>query len=81
MKHHNIPNRLRRLQERIKEHGFTQADGRELDNIDNKVTAIRVQGEQNLVPPPSPYKHTSIGKRQVTIIRLLQTLQRRYLRS
>ena len=44
------------------------------------MTAIRIQGEKQLVPPPSPYKHTSIGKRQVTIIRLLQTLQRHYLR-
>lgn len=45
------------------------------------MTNIRLKGEKNLVPPPNPIKYTSIGKRQVTIIRLLQTLQRRYSRD
>lgn len=42
------------------------------------VTDVWLQCERKLIPAPTPYKHTEIGKRQVTIIRLLQTLQRRF---
>ena len=45
------------------------------------MTKIRLQGEKKLIPPPSPYKHTNIGKRQVIILRLLQTLKRKLAKS
>ena len=45
------------------------------------MTKIRLLGEKRIIPPPTPYKHTSIGKKQVTIIRLLQILQRKYARE
>ena len=77
MKHHKIPKRLKCLSSRTDDSGFSHEDEQELDNIDRTMTTIRIQGEKNLFPPPSPFKHTSIGKHQVTIIRLLQTLQHR----
>ena len=49
----------------------------ELENIDNMVTFFRLQSEKKLIPDPTPYKNTDIGKRQVAIIRQLQTIQRR----
>ena len=76
--HHNIPHRLRNLQSKIAQQGFNPSVSAELENIDRMVTAIRLQCERNLVPPPTPFKSTTITKRQVTIIRLLQTLQRRF---
>ena len=62
-KHHNIPNRLRRIRTRIDQDGFTHRDSLELDNIDSMMTTIRIQSEKTLVPPPTPYKHTAVGKR------------------
>ena len=49
-----------------------------MESIDKKVTDIRLKSEKKLAPAPTPYKNTYIGKRQVAIIRLIQTIQRRF---
>ena len=81
LSHQNIPNLLRQLKAHIVSNEFNEAARLELESIDQTVTSIRLNCEKQLVPPPTPFKYTSIAKQQVTKIRLLQTLQRHFQRQ
>ena len=76
--HHNIPGRIQKLRESISQQGFQSHHASQLEALDTHISQIRLQSEQNLLRPPTPFKFTSVAKQQVEKIRLLQRLQRKY---
>jgi len=75
---HSISSRLRSLSKLVDESGFTKEAEKELERIDSKVTAIRLQEEKNLMKKPTRYKGTSVTKTQVQKIRLLRALRKHH---
>jgi len=77
-RHHNICKRLDKLKEFIKSHGFNQEAMCSLEKLDSHVTQIRIHCEKGLIKKPTQYKYTDIAKNQVTKIRLLQRLKKKW---
>jgi len=77
-RHHNIPSRIKSLRESIRQQGFLSNHASQLEVLDSQISKIRIQSEQNLLKPSTPFKFTSVAKNQVEKIRLLQRLQRKY---
>ena len=78
MRSQNIETRIKRLQEYIRESGFTKEAICTLENLDTQITSIRLSSEKALLRKPTRYKSTDIAKSQVQKIRLLESLCRKH---
>jgi len=78
LEHHNVSRRIQSLRDSIQSNGFQSHHALQLDKLDSQISQIRLNSEQKLLKPPTPFKFTTVAKDQVEKIRLLQRLQRKH---
>ena len=70
---HNIQGRLDKLSSYIKEHGFDDHAGEQLNAIDKSMTAIMLKAERDITPDSKPYSFSEAIVDQIHSVRIIKT--------